>query len=301
MVLIPGSARARSSPLSFTTMPIISGGPLMCPSAPASPRITSSLSAICGTCLGETKLTASMCRNPASISSRRYLNCVSVGIWFGNPCHASRGHSINFMTAPVIGNPRPPLPSRSRLEHTCAELSYLRVERGGLEGPDECLARLCWVNDRVHPQARGRVTRIGLMLVSGAYGFVQCFLLFIAEFLSLALELLHLDLDQRASRRIAAHHRVRRRGPCEQEPRVIRLAAHGVMSGPKAPAADHRDFRHHAVGHGIHHFGAGADDPAPFRLFPHHESIHVVQKHERHQILVAVQDESRSLLRRLRV
>ena len=50
-------AIARSAPFSFTTMPIIStsrGG--------ASFSSTPSLSAICGTAFGETKLTASMCR-----------------------------------------------------------------------------------------------------------------------------------------------------------------------------------------------------------------------------------------------
>src|SRR5581483_5566931 len=58
--------------------------------------ITSSLSAICFTCFGETKLTASMCRKPASTSCVKYSALYSVGMNSGSPCQASRGHSINF-------------------------------------------------------------------------------------------------------------------------------------------------------------------------------------------------------------
>src|SRR5437762_717018 len=75
----------------FPTMPMIStsSGALSCFS-------TFSLSAICGTALGETKLTASICLNPASISACKYCAFTSVGISLLRPCHASRGHSISF-------------------------------------------------------------------------------------------------------------------------------------------------------------------------------------------------------------
>src|SRR6266403_898483 len=108
MVLTPGVASARSSPFSFMTMPIISGrlvAPASCrlPSArrreALSLAITSSLSAICLTCFGETKLTASMCLNPESTNSFRYSALYSVGIRSGSPCQASRGHSISFTLA----------------------------------------------------------------------------------------------------------------------------------------------------------------------------------------------------------
>jgi len=67
MVVTPGVASARSSPCAFTTMPIISGASPEGSRTLLSSFITASLSAICGTCLGETKLTASMCRNPSEI------------------------------------------------------------------------------------------------------------------------------------------------------------------------------------------------------------------------------------------
>src|SRR5712692_4142361 len=96
IVVTPGVASARSNPFSFRTMPMISGGSIPEGREALYFAITSSLSAICFTCFGETKLTASMCLNPASTSSFKYSALYSVGICSGSPCHASRGHSISF-------------------------------------------------------------------------------------------------------------------------------------------------------------------------------------------------------------
>src|SRR6266849_6555466 len=96
IVVTPGVASARSNPFSFTTIPIISGSSALGGREAFSFVITFSLSAICFTCLGETKLTPSMCLNPASTSSFKYSALYSVGICSGSPCHASRGHSISF-------------------------------------------------------------------------------------------------------------------------------------------------------------------------------------------------------------
>src|SRR4029077_16754460 len=97
---------ARSAPFSFTTMPMIStslGG--------SSCSSTFSLSAICGTAFGETKLAASMCLNPTPISARKYCAFTSVGISALSPCHASRGHSISFTASlgivEILGNQAP--------------------------------------------------------------------------------------------------------------------------------------------------------------------------------------------------
>src|SRR2546423_4931192 len=72
-------------------MPIIS-----MPSAGPSCASTCSLSAICGTAFGETKLTASMWQKPAAIKARRYSTFRSVGMMPGKPCQASRGHSMSL-------------------------------------------------------------------------------------------------------------------------------------------------------------------------------------------------------------
>src|SRR5258706_11828350 len=102
MVVTPGVASARSNPFSFTTMPMISGDSTPAGREALKSDITSSLSAICFTCFGETKLTASMCLNPASTSSFKYSALYSVGIMSGNPCHASRGHSISFICSIIF-------------------------------------------------------------------------------------------------------------------------------------------------------------------------------------------------------
>src|SRR5689334_15964209 len=99
MVVTPGVANARSNPFSFTTIPIISGGSIFCGREALNLDITSSLSAICFTCFGETKLTASMWRNPASTSSFKYSALCSVGMKSARPCQASRGHSMIFVVS----------------------------------------------------------------------------------------------------------------------------------------------------------------------------------------------------------
>src|SRR5262249_14864633 len=75
--------------------------------------------------------------------------------------------------------------------------------------------------------------------------------------------------------------------------RIVGFAAHGVVAGAKAAAADDADFRHHTVGHGVDHFCAGADDAVPFGVSADHEAVDVVQENERNFVLVAVEDEAR--------
>ena len=73
------------------------------------------------------------------------------------------------------------------------------------------------------------------------------------------------------------------------------------MSRAEGTADDHRDLGHDGIRHDIHHFRARTDDAAPFRVTPYHEAVHIVQKDEWHQVLVAIHDEAGRLLRRLRV
>ena len=102
-VVTPGTARARSSPFSFTTMPMISGPSIPEGREPKNASSTASLSAIWRTCCGETKLTASICRNPAATSARKCAALTSVGITCGKPCHASRGHSTILTESAELG------------------------------------------------------------------------------------------------------------------------------------------------------------------------------------------------------
>src|SRR5712664_3684825 len=140
MVVTPGVARARSNPFSFTTIPMISAGSVFGGREALNFAMTSSLSAICLTCFGETKLTASMCLKPASTSSFKYSALYSVRICSGNPCQASRGHSISFTF------------SMSGLQNSGFEFADVGIEGGGFEGPDQRFARVGGIDDGVDPE-----------------------------------------------------------------------------------------------------------------------------------------------------
>jgi len=69
MVVTPGVARARRSPFSLTTMPMIFGRDGVGGERGQELRDDLFAVGICWTCLGETKLTASMCWKPVRINS----------------------------------------------------------------------------------------------------------------------------------------------------------------------------------------------------------------------------------------
>src|SRR3989454_12660554 len=73
------------------------------------------------------------------------------------------------------------------------------------------------------------------------------------------------------------------------------------MAGAETAAADDGNFGHDAVGHGVDHFCARADDAAPLRLFADHEAVHIVKENQRHAVLIAIQDEPGGFLRRFGV
>src|SRR5690349_1605494 len=95
----------------------------------------------------------------------------------GRPCHASRGHSI-ILTLSMSG-----------LQDAGFELTDFRVEGCGFEGLDQRFARVGWIDYGVDPKAGSSIAGIGLMLVCGAYGFVQFLFGFLVDFLTFALEL----------------------------------------------------------------------------------------------------------------
>src|SRR5437763_15507494 len=148
MVVTPGVASARSNPFLLTAIPMISGGFTFGGREAVNFVITSSLSAICLTCFGETKLTASMWRNPASASCLRYSALYSVGMNSCNPCHASRGHSITFTV------------SMLSLQDPGFEFGDVGIQSRRHKCPPECLARMGRIDDGIDPQARSGVTRI---------------------------------------------------------------------------------------------------------------------------------------------
>src|SRR5258707_6202570 len=144
-IVVTPVASARSSPFSFTTIPIISGRSTPSGRESFSFAMTSSLSAICLTCLGETKLTASICLNPASTNSFRYSALESVGMKSVSPCHASRGHSIRFSV------------SISGLQDSGFELGDIGIQGGGFKRLDYRFPGVGWIDYGVDPQAVGCV------------------------------------------------------------------------------------------------------------------------------------------------
>src|SRR5256884_87140 len=82
------------------------------------------------------------------------------------------------------------------------------------------------------------------------------------------------------------------------EPGIIRFPAHRVMSGAEAATANHGNLGDHAVGHGIDHFRARADDAAPLGVLADHKAVHIVQKHKWDTVLVTVHNEASGFLGR---
>ena len=73
------------------------------------------------------------------------------------------------------------------------------------------------------------------------------------------------------------------------------------MPSAERTSNNHRNFRHHGIRERIYHLRSRLDDATPLGIAAHHEPVHIVQKDERDQILIAVHDETRSLFRGLGV
>ena len=165
MVVTPGVARARSSPFSFTTMPMISGAAASVGREALNLRMTSSLSAICLTCLGETKLTASMCLKPAASECFQIFSFVFGGDEIGQSLPGIARAFDQFHGFHLS------------LQNSGFEFANVGIKGGGFERADQRVAGVRRIDDGVDPEAGGGVARVGLIFVGGADGFVEFFLL----------------------------------------------------------------------------------------------------------------------------
>src|SRR5258708_2952931 len=125
------------------------------------------------------------------------------------------------------------------------------------------------IDDGVDPEAGRGVARVGLGFVGGAD--------------------------------VAAHYGEARRGPCKHKSRIVGFAAHSVIPRAEAAAANYGNFWNDAVGDGVYHFRAGANDSAPLRVFADHEAVHVVHENQRNAVLIAIENEARGFFRRLSI
>ena len=69
--------------------------------------------------------------------------------------------------------PRNLLFSCLRLQHPGLELAHFRIQRGRFQRPNQRLARLRRVQNRIDPEPSGGVAWVGLLFVGGAHRFPQ--------------------------------------------------------------------------------------------------------------------------------
>ena len=86
-------------------------------------------------------------------------------------------------------------------------------------------------------------------------------------------------------------------GQANTNRRIVGLAAHRIVPRAERTADDHGDLRHDRVRHRIHHLRASLDDAAPLRIAADHESIDIMEKNQRDQVLVAIHDEAGGFFR----
>ena len=137
------------------------------------------------------------------------------------------------------------------------------------------------VDDRVDPEPGGGVADVGLAVVAPAQLLGHRRQLGVVDLLALALEGRDVDVEHRPRRLLRAHHGVPGRRPGEEEPRVERPAAEGVMARAEGVADDQRELGHRAVAHGVDQLGPAADDPAALGVAADVEAVDVLDEQDR--------------------
>src|SRR5207248_4572322 len=117
----------------------------------------------------------------------------------------------------------------SCLQDSHIELRHVGIQASGFESCNQNIASLQRIDDGIDPQARCAVARVGLFVVGSFYGFKELLLLFVAQLLASALELLDFDVHQRARGLSTAHHGIARRRPSENESWIVSFAAHCIV------------------------------------------------------------------------
>src|SRR5439155_10929923 len=72
--------------------------------------------------------------------------------------------------------------------------------------------------------------------------------------------------------------------------------AHRIVSGAKRSADNDRDLWYDGITDRIHQLGATANDPAPFRVAPDHETSNILKKNDWQACLIAIHDKARCLI-----
>jgi hypothetical protein len=183
------------------------------------------------------------------------------------------------------------------MQHPRFEHVPVVVAGGDLQARHQRRPRLLGADDRVHPQPGSAVADVGLRLVAHLHPIAQLTQLGRVGFLLRTLQRLHLDIEERAGGLVAAHDGVPGRRPRQDEPRVERFAAQGVVPRAERPARNQRQLGDDAVRDDVHQLRPGPDDPGLLAVPADHEPVDVLHEQQRHPHLVAVHHEPRGLVR----
>src|SRR5699024_9859424 len=83
--------------------------------------------------------------------------------------------------------------------------------------------------------------------------------------------------------------------------RVVSSSAHSIIACAVAVAHDNGNLWHRAVGYGIDHLGSVLNNAALFAALADHKTGNILQKNDRNLLLIAVHDESRRFIGRIRI
>ena len=155
------------------------------------------------------------------------------------------------------------------------------------------------VQDAIVPEPGGGVVGRPFAFVLVEDRTADGLLLFGAERLALARELVALHGGQHASGLLSTHDRDAGIGPHPEKARIVRASAHSVVAGAERAANDDSKFRDDRVGDGVHHLRPVLRDAASFVLPPDDEAGDVLEEDKRDAALIAQLDEVRRLERRL--
>src|SRR5690606_2408520 len=172
---------------------------------------------------------------------------------------------------------------------------------GRLNSRGNYLPRLEGIDYAVYPQPGRRVIWCGLCFVPFRDFRQQAFFFGLVDLLSLGFHGCRLDLQQGLGGLRTAHNGDFCRWPRKDQPRIVRLAAHGIVARSVGIADDNGKLRDDRIGHRIYHLGAILNDAAMFRTAAYHKTGDVLEKDQGDFLLVAIHDEARGLVGGIRI
>src|SRR5215510_7602789 len=117
------------------------------------------------------------------------------------------------------------------LDDSGMEMRFWRRARDVFQQTNKHVAGLVRLNDGVYPAARGAIANVSLLFVTLFHIGAQLLQFFGRRFLVPSVARLGEDGKYRVRRLRGAHHCITSSGPRNDESRIVRLPAHGIVSG----------------------------------------------------------------------